>query len=101
MSTYDVVVDITSGLHDENLDDLVAAIKQRRDVLASRVRRTLKVGDTVRFNDRTRPQYLIGETATVKHLRPKKVVVALDAGPTGRFGGEIVVPPALLEKVEA
>ena len=100
--TYEVCIDITAGVHDDALDDLALAVKQRRDALAQEVKRTLKVGDVVRFADSVRPTYLAGTRATVVSLRPKKVVVLPVAGTyTGRFRGEIVVPPTLIEKVDA
>jgi uncharacterized protein YkvS len=85
------VIEIELGEHDENLAEIVEAIKQRRKVLAADKvsEQGIEVGDTVEFSDIIRPKYLIGRTATVDKINAKSVVVTCPDEPGyGRFQGK-------------
>ncbi len=97
-----VVEAILSGSLDASLDNLSAAIKDRRKQLDQRKLYTLSVGDKVRFTAQTRPEYMVGLTGTIIRRRETKFEVQLDPGQyAGRFqnSDKIVVPPQLLEAV--
>lgn len=99
---------IREGQLDAFLDGIESVIRKRRaDKMRERAALLAEgrptglvgVGSTVRFNGRTRPQYLVGLTATVLKVNPSTYKVLLDAGTVGRFGGdrEIRVPKTLVD----
>ena len=90
----------------EDLDEVIAAIRDRRRELRDRERnrnrRALTPGTAVRFVERIRPTYMIGLTATV--VKVDRTRVLLDC-PTDdpryrRFKGRIRCPLDLVEAVE-
>jgi hypothetical protein len=66
---------IENGAYDKRLDDIMAAIKQRKQILGLETRAQIRPGDVVRFSNRIHPRYLIGKTAVVVKLNRKTVVV--------------------------
>jgi translation elongation factor EF-Tu-like GTPase len=93
-----VIYDITIGTHDEYLDDILWAVKQRKSAIAPKAW-DFKPGDRVRYTDATRPLYLIGATGVVRQINRTKVVVDLDQ-PAGRFHKRVTTPTSLIEKIE-
>ena len=90
--------DILNGAYDDQLEDILDALKRRKEILATQSFWELKVGDKIRFVNSIRPTYLAGLEATVTEKRTKKLGVKLDH-PVGRFYGTITVPPSLVEKI--
>jgi len=99
METNTVIAAILKGELDDNLDNIIYVVRERKEALARATFWTLKPGDKVRFTQTVKPRYLAGQTGILVALRQKKVTVKLDDGPTGRFGGQIVTPVTLIEKV--
>ena len=95
-----LVGQINRGEFDADLQYVARAVRERGDTLARSMLYTLRPGDMIRFNDKTRPAYLRGITARVKHVNRESVAVELEES-QGRFraGHSIRVPAALLEKV--
>lgn len=95
---HQVVGAIYAGLYDDTLDTLSEAIKNRVTNLEQRQIATLKKGDTVRFNSKTRPKYLVGVEAVVIKVNKTTVTVDIPSRDTfERFGGIVRVPASLLE----
>ena len=98
MDIKDVVDAIITGDLDSHLDTIKHQIRTREDNLAGNLFHSLSVGDTVRFNARTRPKKAIGQTGeVVRKNRTKVVVKVLDEFDIPR---EWNTPPSLLELVE-
>lgn len=87
---------ITLGKFDDHLNELLRCVRDRQKLVGTQLHRTLDVGDRVRFNDQTRPSYLIGAEATIVKKNPKTLVVLLDQ-PVGRFGGRVSTRMTLVE----
>lgn len=99
--TQEAIIDeIMAGWHDENLDNIRAAIRCRRDNIAAEFKMTLRVGDTVQFNDEVRPKYLAGALAEVVKVLPKNIDVQM-LEQRGRFGGKVRTSVALIDLVES
>lgn len=96
---------IRGGEADGELDDVLAAVRERRKTLARRTVRNLDVGDTIRFTAAVRPTYLIGCEATVEQVNQATVRVAVverDKLRARRYGhGSFNCPVELIEQVEA
>lgn len=100
MTASDIIRDIMKGDADDNLDGVLAAIRDRRQLAGRAAFHTLRAGDKVRLQN-LRPKYLIGMTATVIRKNNTRIVVTLDEAPPGaRFHGEINALPSMLEKIE-
>jgi len=95
---------IAAGELDWHLHSIADAIHARIDLLetinSAKALAMLNVGDRVRFNHHTRPQYLRGVEGVVIELDPHSATVCVH-GPIGRFrSGEIRrCPPLLLERL--
>ena len=95
---------IAAGELDAHLTAIADAIHARLDLLetinSAKALAMLNVGDRVRFNHRTRPQYLRGVEGVVIELDQHTATVCVH-GPVGRFrSGEIrQCPPLLLERL--
>lgn len=84
---------IVQGKYDQTqMDGIVEAVVFRRKQLVP----FIHVGDLVKFNERTKPTYLIGVTGKVTKVNNKRVQVLLDH-PVGRFSRTIMSPKSLLE----
>ena len=95
---------IAAGELDEHLTAIADAIHARIDLLetinSAKALAMLNVGDCVRFNHHTRPQYLRGVEGVVIELAQHTATVCVHQ-PLGRFrSGEIRrCPPLLLERL--
>jgi hypothetical protein len=95
---------IAAGELDPHLTAIADAIHARQDLLhtinSAKALATLNVGDRVRFNHDTRPQYLRGAEGIVVALDPRTATVCLQQ-PVGRFSsGQIRrCPPLLLDRL--
>jgi hypothetical protein len=95
---------IAAGELDAHLHAIADASHARVDLLetinSAKALAMLNVGDRVRFNHHTRPQYLQGVEGVVIELDPHSATVCVH-GPIGRFrSGEIRrCPPLLLERL--
>ncbi|HUW01783.1 MAG TPA: hypothetical protein VMW08_05490 [Acidimicrobiales bacterium] len=102
--THGIAGQIIHGEFDDSLDAILDAVTQRRkatrNVRVAQAFAGFAVGDTVRFNDKTRPKYLVGVEGTITKKRQSKVEVTLTAG-VGKFfaGSPIVVPVELIDAV--
>jgi len=94
---YDVAAGIIKGDFDEYLDNLSAAIRQRKNDKAPKAQ-DFAVGDRVKYISSVRPKYLAGLYGTITDIRRTKVSVKPDEQ-RGRFYGIIVTPTNLIEKV--
>lgn len=65
---FDFILDAATN---EQMENLIAAIKDRRAVLASRAKRTIRVGTTVKFAHRN-----VVYTGKVMSVKTKKASVA-------------------------
>lgn len=84
---------IVQGKYDQaQMDGIVEAVVFRRKQLVP----FIHVGDLVKFNERTKPTYLVGTAGKVIKVNSKRVEVQLDH-PIGRFGSRIMSPKSLLE----
>ena len=95
---------IAAGELDAHLTAIADAIHARLDLLetvsSAKALAMLNVGDRVRFNHHTRPQYLRGVEGVVIDLDQHTATVCMHQ-PIGRFrSGEIRrCPPLLLERL--
>jgi hypothetical protein len=95
---------IAAGELDPHLQAIADAIHARIDLLetinSAKALAMLNVGDRVRFNYHTRPQYLRGVEGVVIELDQHTATVCVH-GPVGRFrSGEVRrCPPLLLERL--
>jgi hypothetical protein len=95
---------IAAGVLDDHLHSLADAIGARIDLLdtikSAKALAMLTVGDRVRFNHHTRPQYLRGVEGVIVELDRDSASVCVH-GPIGRFrSGQIrSCPPLLLERL--
>lgn len=69
MTITEILVAIFQGDLDDDLDQLRDAYLQRTDRIAKEKFKEINVGSLVRFNDRTRPEYLQGALATVSERK--------------------------------
>ncbi|MGA2015263.1 MAG: hypothetical protein ABSH51_32700 [Solirubrobacteraceae bacterium] len=95
---------IAQGELDAHLTAIADAIHARIDLIqtvsSAKALAMLNVGDRVRFNHHTRPQYLRGVEGVVIELDHRTATVCIHQ-PVGRFrGGEIRrCPPLLLDRL--
>jgi hypothetical protein len=95
---------IAQGELDTHLTAIADAIYARQELLetvsSAKALAMLNVGDRVRFNHHTRPQYLRGVEGVVIELDQHTATVCVH-GPVGRFrSGEIrQCPPLLLDRL--
>ena len=95
---------IAAGELDPHLTAIADAIHARAELLhtinSAKALAVLNVGDRVRFNHDTRPQYLRGAEGIVVALDPRTATVRLPQ-PVGRFSsGQIRrCPPLLLDRL--
>lgn len=90
---------ILDGLLDANLDTIGRCVSSRREVLQSRKRASLFVGDTVYFLPTTKPSYLAGLPAKIMKINAKRLVVDLFE-PVGRFDKSIRTPLSIVTSVK-
>lgn len=74
-TSTDIISQIIGGDADDNLEGILAAVKERRDALARVTYHSLKVGDAVTITGAQK--YLEGCPATVVEKNRTKVVVAI------------------------
>lgn len=95
---------IADGALDRHLVAIADAIHARLDLLetisSAKALATLNVGDRVRFNHHTRPQYLRGVKGVVIELDQHTATICVHQ-PIGRFhSGEVRrCPPLLLDRL--
>jgi len=96
-----IIGNIVAGNHDAHLDAISNAIALRRSQLSEQKKSSLCVGDIVRFNNKTKPRYMIGHKAKVTKINQKRVQVTMLNGGVGRFGSTIITPLSIIDKCEA
>ena len=84
------------GEYDEYLDNIIAAVHNRKKDMAPKVWE-FQVGDRVKMVN-TNPKYLNGAMATVRKINRTKIVIDLDEK-QGRFFRNITTPLSMVEKV--
>jgi hypothetical protein len=93
----DFRVPVLNGECDEFLDEMIKAIKLRREAMAPQIWE-FEVGQPIRLSSTTRPKYLAGAQGIVKKVNRTKVVIDLDK-PHGKFYTNISTPLSMIEKV--
>ncbi len=90
--TTTLLADIIAGVHDDNLDNLIDAARNRQKALAQASFYTWKPGDKATLQNLS-PKYMIGAPVTVTGKRKTRITVDVDpdwmtAHPqaSGRFG---------------
>lgn len=97
MSVMDLIL---GGNADGELDEIIEAVRQRRQVLARRAAKQFAEGDRVVVVDNVSPKYLIGATGVVVNQRSDKTVnVRLDQQ-HGRYKGVIGFHAMTIRKIE-
>ena len=91
-----IVNPILGGEVDISLDQIIQAVKIRKDELKPKIWE-FQVGDRVRLVN-TNPKYLNGALATVRKVNRTKIVIDLDS-PQGRFSTNITTPLSMVERV--
>lgn len=95
-----VALAISTATDNEQLDHWAQVIKMRKQELARVSATSLRKGQEIKFNDRIRPTYPRGLTATVKNVNRESVTVDCPEGHQyGRFSGHkhVRVPLSLIE----
>lgn len=93
---------IMDGKFDDQLDQLTSLVQRRRELVGQQLLVGLSPGDRVRFNARTRPQYLRGYVGIVQRVSGDRAYVVLEVNrKVGRFsaGAPIGTSAVLLERV--
>jgi len=103
VSTDIIINTIVSGNVDAALDSINNAIRLRRKTLDQSKGLFMNIGDTIVFNTHASPKYLQGQTAIVKKVNEKTVVVDIpeDAVGARRYRGakNIRCPFSIVDKV--
>lgn len=99
-----IASDIFTGEYDAELDDIVDAVRQRREILSRAKLFDMSIGDAVVFNNKTKPRYLQGLHGKIVDKNRKTVVVDLNERYTSSQGRTwhrgIRVPLALVDVVK-
>lgn len=93
-----LLTSIREGKYDNDLERIVRAIQQRRQIISANRFYELKIGQEVQFVSTIRPTYLAGVRCKVVGKKVKKIIVR-PVSPVGRFRGDITCSPALVELV--
>lgn len=93
----DVLTNIVLGKFDGDLDRIITAANSRRKTVGEAKIYSFSVGDRVKYNQLTKPKYLVGAIGTIKQINRTKVVVDLDS-PAGKFSKNVITPTSLIEK---
>jgi hypothetical protein len=103
MTDFMDVLDTILVADETQLNQIQQAVKQRKEIVMSRVISSLTKGDKVRFNDKIRPKYLVGLEATVEKINQKTVgvkVIDNDKTAARKFGyGVVRCPISLIESI--
>lgn len=75
MNTAEIVGNIITGECDDVLNEIVKAVNDRRNSIASDKINSLSVGDVVVFTDDIKPKYLAGKKAVIVKVNRKTVAV--------------------------
>jgi hypothetical protein len=99
-ASTDIIGNIIGGDADDNLDGILAAVKERRNALARVTYHSLKVGDKVTISGAQK--YLEGAPATVVDKNRTKLIIALDEA-RGRYpaGTRLNGNPTIIQPVAA
>jgi preprotein translocase subunit YajC len=105
----DVVADIASGMHDDNLEQIKAEfdlVIRRRQVAYSL--QEIAVGDRVQITGRMNPKYLTGLTGTVTEVNHKRGCFFIDVdqdhpnlAAAKKKRSEVGIPLGCVSKIEA
>lgn len=100
-----IILALATGNHDADLEKIKGVLEQRRSLQKDKVlldlASSLKPGETVTFNNKTHPRYMIGLKAKVIKLNSTTCWVEMeDRSQAGRFGrsSKIKAPYSLLVK---
>ena len=72
----DFVDEIAAGRHDDDLNDIMNAVRVRKDRIASSLVNSLNVGDTVLVKN-CNPKLLIGKRGIVESVHSKRIQVRM------------------------
>jgi hypothetical protein len=99
VSNFMSILDAILVADETQLNQIEQAVKQRKEIVLSRMVLDLHKDDIVRFNNKIRPKYLAGLEARVEKINQKSVgVEVLDKTKARRFGhGIIRCPISLIE----
>lgn len=103
MTTQDLLVEIVSGTYDDNLEAIVATIRDRQKSLSRVTFHTLQKGDKVTLKN-LRPKYMVGAPATIVKKNRERIVVDVDddflaRNPRCRFRKGVTVTADMIELV--
>ena len=84
-----ILNNIYAGLHDESLDALLRAIRDRKDRLAYKSVGEIGRGSIMQFTQKTNPQYLRGQKVEIVKVNRRRYKVRLQT-PIGRFGSKLI-----------
>lgn len=99
MNIHEILDYIREDASDEHLDMIRNALKGAERSAEIDKLYSFRVGQKVKFNHTARPQYMIGQLATITKVNRSRVVIRLDS-PAGRFSaGDIRCPVSLLDPV--
>jgi hypothetical protein len=98
MNTLQDAITFINSASESDIIALQQFIELRKQSFSAVKLGSYQIGDRVKFNTRTRPEYLQGSLATITEIRRTRVSVKLDK-PVGRFWGQINTHPTLIEKV--
>lgn len=90
----DILTDIYRGDHDDRLDLIVAACRERKRFSVG-----LSIGDPVRLTEPISPKYMVGMKGIVSKVNKTTVTVILE-DKTTRFGASPRVPITCVAKDE-
>ena len=98
MDTREITNAIFSGKLDSDLSFIQSAIANRNRSLDSNKLFSLRVGDTVKYNNKTYPKYMVNATGKVREVRRTRVVVDLDF-PRRRFNRGVITYTDCIDKI--
>lgn len=96
MPAANLITAVLSGDADDNLEGLIAAVRERISVQGRVKFHSFKVGERVRLVGG--PKYIQGALGTVTAKKQTNFVIDLDE-PRGKFHRNVTCPPELLERV--
>jgi hypothetical protein len=106
ITTAQIVLALASGNHDAEIEQIANVVTQRRslqkDVVLIHKVNSMRPGDTVVFNSRTKPRYMVGQRAKILTVNRTTAWVDLeDKASAGRFGtsSKVKAPFSLIDKV--
>lgn len=102
----DIIDNIRNGMHDDELDTIVEAVRRRRKRMGQETYDLLEVGDSVciRMDAPIKPKYILGATGEVTEKRVSRIAVRFDSAihdPYGKWAGKTgIMQPEWLKAID-